>query len=211
MTIKMVKTSALCCLLFSALISQTSLAKSPSFTYLEAEYVASGEFEITDGNLSVAVDMDGFALNASVELGILLLQASRFELESDEIFGANLEDSISTIAIGLTFELPQTAIYGLVRGRRDELSLRGAGFDEDEDGNSAGVEAGVRFNVTDRFELNANIGLPDLEDGTSYGVGAQFYLTKNLGLTLDYSSIEIEDEELSATFDTTSIGIRYNF
>lgn len=207
----MVKASALCCLIFSLFLGQVALAKSPSFTYLEAEYIASGEFEITDGNLSVAVDMDGFALNASAELGIILLQASRFELESDEILGANLEDSISTIAIGLTFELPRTAIYGLVRGRRDELSLTGAGFDEDEDGNSAGVEAGVRINVTDRLELNANIGLPDLEDGTSYGVGAQFYLTKNLGLTLDYSSIEVEDEDLSATFDTTSIGLRYNF
>jgi len=191
-------------------ISQAAHADSPTFTYLELEYIAAGDFEITDGNLSAEVDLDGFAVNASVELGIFLLQASRFELESDEVLGSNFEDSISTIAVGLTFEFPQTAIYGLIRGRRDELTLRGV-FNEEADGNSAGAEAGVRFNLTDRFELNANVGIPDFGEGTSFGVGAQFNLTKNLGLTFDYSSLEIEDDELEASFDTTSVGLRFNF
>ena len=198
--------------LLGLILNSTASADSPSFTYVEAEYIASGDFEVSRNALSASVDMDGFALNASAELGIFLIQASRFELESEELFGSNLEDSISTLAVGLTFELPQTAVYGLIRGRRDELSLRSDVFDDiEEDGNSVGVEAGVRVNLTDRFELNANIGSPGLDEGTSYGVGAQFYLTKNIGLTFDYSSIEIEEDELTATLDTSSIGIRYNF
>ena len=191
--------------------SAIAVADSPSFTYVELEYIAAGDFKVSDDQLSVALDMDGYALNASVELGIFLLRASRFELQTEQIFDANLKDSISTIAVGLTFELPRTSVYGLVRGRRDELSLRGGGFNEDEQGNSIGIEAGVRINITDRFEINANLGAPALDEGNSFGVGAQFYLTKNLGLTVDYSSIEIEDDSVAAEFDTTSIGLRYNF
>ena len=201
----------ICLLCISLACSNVAFAKSPSFTYLELEYIAAGDFEISDGQLSVAVDMDGFALNASAELGILLLQASRFELESEEILGSNLDDSISTIAIGLTFELPQTAIYGLIAARRDELSLTGGGFDENVDGTSVGVEGGVRVNLTDRFEINAKVGLPDLDEGSSYGVGAQFYITKNFGITFDYSSLEVEDENIRAKFNTSSIGLRYSF
>ena len=191
--------------------SASAMADSPSFTYVELEYIAAGDFKVSDDQLSVTLDTDGYALNASVELGIFLLQASRFELKTEQIFDANFEDSISTIAVGLTFELPQTSVYGLIRGRRDELSLRGGGFNENEQGNSVGIEAGVRVNITDRFEINANLGTPALDEGSSFGVGAQFYLTKNLGLTVDYSSIEIEDDDLAAEFDTTSIGLRYNF
>jgi hypothetical protein len=196
---------------FVSLAPTTAFADSPSFTYIEAEYIAGGDIEVADGSLSASLDVDGFAINASVELGIFLLQASRFELESDELLGAQLEDSISSIAVGVTFALPKTAVYGLIRGRRDELSLRGAGLEEEEDGNSVGLEAGVRFNVTDRFELNANIGSPALDEGTSYGVGAQFYVSKNLGLTVDFSSIEIEEKDITANLDITSIGLRYNF
>jgi hypothetical protein len=152
--------------------NQTAFAESPSVTYVELEYTAAGDFEVSRDTLSANVDLDGFAVNAGVELGIFILQASRFELESEELLGSRCEDSISTIAVGLAFELPQTQLYGLVRGRRDELSLSGI-FNEEE-ANSVGVETGVRFNVTDRFEINANIGSPAIDEGTSYGFGAQF-------------------------------------
>jgi len=195
----------------AALFSTNSNADSPTFTYVELEYIANGDFAVSNDDLSVDLGLDGYALNLSVELGIFLLQASRFELESGEILNSNLKDSISTVAAGLTFELPLMNLYGLARARRDELSLVGGGFEEDESGTSLGFEAGLRVNLTDRFELNANIGKPDLEEGTSYGLGAQFYLTDNIGITLDFSSIEVEDGDLKAEFDTTSIGLRYNF
>ena len=100
-----------------------------------------------------------------------------------------------------------------MRARRDELSLVGGGFDEDETGNTAGFEVGARFNLTDRLEINANIGKPALDEGSAFGVGAQFFITDNIGITLDFNSIEVEDEDedLRAEFDTTSIGLRYNF
>lgn len=199
------------CAISALFISTQSFAKPPSFTYVGVEYVASGDFNVTDGLLSVDVDTDGFALNASVELGIFFLQASRLELESDEILGGTLEDSITTLAVGLTFELPQTQVYGLIRGRRDELSLQGGGFNEDEDFGLLGAEVGVRFNLTDRFELNANLGRPSADEGNSFGAGAQFFITDNLGITLDYRTIEAEDDGIEAEFDTTSIGVRFTF
>jgi len=153
------------------LINGTAQADSPSFTYVELEYVAAGDIELSDGGLSASVDLDGFALNASLELGILLLQASRFELESDAIFGSELQDNISTIAVGLTFELPKTAVYALVRGRNDDVSISGGLFNEDDDLSSVGIEAGARINLTDRFEINANVGRPSVDAGTSSGVG----------------------------------------
>lgn len=201
--------------LFGALaLSAPAIADSPSFTYIELEYIAAGDFEISDGSLSASVDMDGFALSGSAELGIFLLQASRFELESETLFDSRLEDSISTLAVGLTFELPQTAVYGLVRARRDDLSVRGSlgGLvDEALEEDSVGLEAGVRVNLTDRFEVNANFGSPALDEGTSYGFGAQFFITKNLGINLRYSAIEVSDDDLEADLETTSASLRFTF
>lgn len=204
---------ALFCAILLMFCNTASFADSPTFTFVELEYIANGDFSVSDESLSVNLGLDGYALNVSAELGIFLLQASRYELQSSKILDSNLEDSISTVAVGLTFELPQTNVYALVRGRRDELSLVGGGFDEDETGNTLGFEAGARINLTDRLEINANIGKPALDQGSSYGVGAQFYITKNIGITLEFSSIQVEDEDedLKAEFDTTSIGLRYNF
>lgn len=198
-------------LLLAVFYSATSYADSPTFSYIELEYIATGDFAVSDDNLDVELGLDGYALNIGAEFGIFLLQASRFELQSSKILGANLEDNISTIAFGLTLEFPRTNIYGLVRGRRDQLSLTGGGFKEDASGTSIGFEAGARVNLTDRFEVNANIGKPALDKGSSYGLGAQFFVTDNLGITLDLSSIELQDSGLRANFDTTSIGLRYNF
>lgn len=193
-------------------ISNIAKADSPSFSYVEFEYVANGDFKISDGELSVDVGTDGFALNASLELGIFFIQAGRFELESDEVLDSRFEDNISTLALGMTFELPRTQIYGLIRGRNDELSLRSPLVDdEDEDLSSVGFEAGARINVTDRFELNANIGTPGLDEGTSIGAGAQFFITDNLGLTLNFRSIEVEEDNIEAEFTTTSLGLRFSF
>lgn len=186
-------------------------AESPSFSYIEFEYIASGEIDISDGSLSASVDMEGFALNASLELGIFFAQVARFELESDTVFDSTLEDSISTLALGVTFALPQTALYGLVRARNDDLSIRGGLFDDDIDGTSIGAEVGARINITDRLELNANIGKPSFDAGSSFGVGAQFRVTEHFGLTFDFNSIEIEEDDAAAQFDTTSIGIRFSF
>ena len=146
----------ICLIIFST----NSYADSPTFTYAEVEYITNGDFFVSDDDLTVDLGLDGFALNLSAELGIILIQASRFELESSQILGSNLEDNISTFALGLTFEFPRTSVYGLARVRRDELSLVGGGFDEDEQGTTIGFEAGVRFNLTNSIELNANLGRP---------------------------------------------------
>jgi hypothetical protein len=192
-------------------LSSFAMAKSPSFTYVEAEFVTSGSFEISDGNLSVDVDTDGFAVTGSLELGIFFVQASRFELDGDTLFDTELEDSISAIAAGLTFELPRSQAYGLVRVRRDEFSVSGPLVDEEDDLTFFGVEAGIRVNLTDRFEVNGNIGLPSADEGTSFGVGAQFFITNNLGITANFRRIEAEDSGIEAEFDTTSIGLRWSF
>jgi len=194
------------------ILSWQSYAQSPSFTYVEAELISSGSIGVTEGNLGVDVDLSGFAIGGSIELGLIFLQASRFELDSDDLLlGSNIEDSISTLAVGVAFDLPRTKLFGLVRARRDELSLTGSVLEEDADVAFVGLEAGVRFNLTDRVELNANIGVPSTEAGNSFGVGAQFFVTNNIGLTLDFNSIEAEEDDISVDFDTTSIGVRYSF
>ncbi len=203
--------------IFSASIVNTkvALADSPSFTYIGTEYIASGDFSASSGSLSADVGLDGFALNASVELGIFFLQASRFELESDDLLegnvSGNIEDSISTVAAGLTFELPRSQLYGLIRARRDEIEANVAGFSEDADGTTLGAEAGARVNLTNRLEINAYAGIPSTDAGLSYGLGAQFFITNNIGLTFNINSIELEEDDVEAQFDTTSIGLRLSF
>ena len=205
------KTHLYCILLL--ILSCQAHAKSPSFTYVEAELISSGDIDVTDGSLSADIDLDGFALAGSVELGLVFLQASRFELESDDLLvGSNIDDSISTLAVGLAFDLPRTKIFGLIRARRDELSLSGGIFDEDADVNFVQLEAGVRFNVTDRFEINGNIGfVPATESGESFGIGAQFFITDHFGITLDFNTLSAEEDDIELDFDTSSIGLRYTF
>lgn len=202
---------SLCCALFLVLSSQV-YAKDPSFTYVEAQLISSGDIDVSDGNLSVNVDLDGFSLNGSVQLGWVILQASRFELDSDELLGGSIEDSITTVAAGLAFGgLPRTKFFALVRARRDELSLNSSFLEEEEDLVSAGIEAGVRFNVTDWLELNANIGRPSVDVGDSFGLGAQLFVTEHLGITFNYNTIDAEEDDINFSFDTTSIGVRYSF
>ena len=191
--------------------SVTAMADSPSFTYIGAEYVPSGEIEVQDGSLKFNLDASGYAIHASVELGIFFIQASRTELESDKtFFGIKAEDTSSTLAAGLTFELPQTQIYGLVRGRYDEFELSGLRDDKD-DGGIIGGEVGVRINVTNFLEINANVGKPSTDEGSSYGIGAQFFVSEHVGITFDLRSIEADQDDIKAKFDTTSIGLRYTF
>ena len=191
--------------------SANAMADAPSFTYIGAEYVPSGDIELQDGGLSVSLDSSGYALHASVELGIFFIQASRTELESNiEILGIRAEDTSSTLAAGMTFELPQTQIYALVRGRYDEFKLSGLRNDED-DGGIIGGEVGARINVGKFLEINANVGKPSTDEGKSYGIGAHFFITDHFGITLDLRSIEAEQDDIEAKFDTTSVGLRYTF
>ena len=190
---------------------QSSLAKTPSFTYIEAEFVTSGNFEVSADSVSVDVDTDGFAITGSLELGIFFIQASRFELDGDALFDTEIEDNISSLAGGITFELPRTQLFGLVRVRRDELRAQNALIDEDADLTFIGVEVGARVNLTDRIEINGNLGVPSTEEGTSFGIGGQFFITDHLGITANFRRIEAEDSGIEAEFDTTSIGLRWSF
>ena len=113
------KKLSLLTILLCSFFSAASYAESPSFTYVELEYIANGDFKVSDGSLTVDVGLDGYALNASAELGIFLIQASRFELESDTVLNSNLEDSITTLAVGLTFELPKTCLLYTSPSPRD--------------------------------------------------------------------------------------------
>lgn len=195
------------------IVSSNALAAPPSFTYIGAEYIPSGEIEVVDGSLRFNVDATGYAINGSAELGIFFIQASRTELESeDDLFGLKAEDSSTSLALGLTFELPQTQVYGLIRGRYDEFEASlGDLINEEDDGGIIGGEVGIRINVTNFLEINANAGKPSTDEGTSYGFGAQFFVTQNLGITVDLRSIEAEQDDIRAKFETTSVGLRYTF
>lgn len=193
------------------LIGTNSHAETPSFTYVGAEYVANGKLSASRGSLSAELDTSGFAINGSLELGIFFLQASRLELDNDDILNIESDSSITSAAFGLTFELPQTQLYGLVRAQQAELSVNGGGFNDEVDGTVAGFEVGARVNLTDRFEINANIGKPSSDTGNSFGIGAQFFVTDNIGVTLNFNKLEAEEDDIKAEFDTTAIGVRYTF
>jgi len=106
------------------LVSANLRAEAPSFSYVGAEYVASGSFKASSGSLSADLDSNGFAVNGSLELGVFFIQASRLELDNDEVLGIESDSSFTSAAIGLTFELPQTQVYGLVRAQQAEQSAR---------------------------------------------------------------------------------------
>ena len=106
---------------FFCSFSISAFADSPRFTYIEAEYVASGDLDMTNGVISASADLDGVAITGSLELGILILQASRFKLDGDATLNTELEDSTATIVLGLSVELANTQRYDLVRAHQNEL------------------------------------------------------------------------------------------
>ena len=133
------------------------------------------------------------------------------ELDNDDILTIESDSTITSAAFGLTFELPQTQVYGLVRAQQAELSVNGGGFSDSIDETIAGVEVGARVNITDRFEVNANLGRPGGDVGTSYGIGAQFFVTDNIGITVNFNNTEAEEDDIKAEFETTAIGVRFTF
>ena len=143
-----------------------------------------------------------------MSVGILIISHDGI---GDALFDTDIEDDISALAAGLTFELPRTQLYGLIRVRQDQLRARSAFFDEEDDLTFFGVEVGGRVNLTDRFEINGNVGVPSSDEGSSFGIGAQYFITDHLGVTANFRRIEAEDSGIEAEFDTTSIGLRWSF
>jgi len=118
---------------------------------------------------------DGFELKGSLEIFFnLFLQASYAKLSDDSDF--------DQYGLGLGWHFPvgdRVDLFGILAWSKAEID--GGGVDEDEDGMTA--EAGARFWLTPKIELNGQVEWADIDESdTGVGVGARYYLIDMLSL-----------------------------
>ena len=199
--------------LLGLLALNNSHAESPSFTYIQATKFVDGDLYYKDGSrFDVKSELDGYSLKGSFELGIFFAQVAQEKFKSDDFHGASIENTSSNVGFGLTFELPFSQLYAMLKGRKDTLEVSSSviSYTQEDDKYSLGYEMGGRVNLG-RLELSANVGRPEYNKGKSYGLGAQLKITDNLGIIVEHRLLEIKDKNDRAEFESTQAGIRLSF
>jgi hypothetical protein len=147
-----------------------------SYTYIEANYLWA-DYDGFDDSL------DGWEARASFEIPLgIFLQATYSQLSGDA--------DVDTWRFGAGWHLPigqKLDVYGLLSatGQDIEADL------EDEDDASIAAEAGARFLLGEKIELNGRILWSDLEESdTTLGAGGRFYFSDawSVGLNADFGN-----------------------
>ncbi len=103
----------------------------------------------------------------------------------------------------------QTVLYGLAEFARIKID---GGGSESESG--FGLHAGLQYNMTEAFGLNARIGyvdIGDFGDGVEFLVGASFEFSKPFGAFIDYRVTQLDGDFGDVDLDDFRVGIRFTF
>jgi hypothetical protein len=166
-----------------------------SYSYAEIAYDES-DFDLGGGG---DIDGDGITLSGSFEINEDWHAYASYGM-ADLDFGIDVD----TLAIGAGYRYPlqdDLDIYGRVLYINSEADLPGPG-DADEDG--LGLQARLRFRVTDEFEVEGGIQHTDVGDSdTSLQAMARYHFNESFsaGIALTFAG------------DTDAFGInaRYSF
>ena len=188
-------------LLASAFLAPTvSQAQEPSttppfsYSYVEVAYEES-DFDFGAGDISG----DGIGLSASYAINEDWHAFAAYG-NSDLDFGIDVD----TWAIGAGYRYPLRSdldAYGRILYLNTEVDVPGAG-DIDEDG--LGVQARLRFRVSDVFEVEGGIQHIDVvESDTSLQASARYHFTRNLSAGIGLT--------FAGDTDGISVNARYSF
>ncbi|KKO05438.1 outer membrane beta-barrel protein [Pseudohongiella sp.] len=183
-------------LLFAGLMAPgLALADANEYSYVEVAYLQ-GE--------SAGIEVDGFGINASLEIVDRILAVASFTdlgLDDDSP-GNDFDGDIQSFGLGYIFGRNETAsVYGTasyieydVRGRLGLGRLGAFTFDEDSEG--ARFELGARMNISPEAEFFVAVKHTDLGAGdneTVPGVGLEYEFLPALSGTLTYERNSDED------------------
>lgn len=160
-----------------------------SYTFVEANYLWT-DLDAIDESL------DGWEVRASLELFLnFFVQGSYAQVKDQE------DLHLYRVGLGWHFDLGNTLdVYGIVSAAGVELEDSVNNFDED----GLAAEAGARFLLTDKLELNGRGLWEDIEDSeVGAGLGARWYLTHALSIGVNADSID--------STETYAAGIRFQF
>ena len=206
----------------AAMLPFSALAESPDYTYLEADYIITGDAE----SAGMEDDYDGFELGGSVALTpdfFLAADYSTLSLDesgSDEEFlslGAGINGPLTTGANAVD-------AYGMLT--YENLDEEDSSFEAD----GFGLTGGLRVMATPMFEINPYISYLDYGsvdgapaganvemDGWRFGINGLYSVNEQFAVTAGYRTTRLElsaDGGGSADLDFESelrLGARFYF
>ena len=173
----------------------TAFADAPNYSTVEFGYMS---IKIDDGPTP-----DGNFIDGSAELNKnIFVEAGHSAVKkkiSNYYYSETLEQKITYLGLGVKQDInDSTSLYGNLDVIKVDMG------DEDDDGSL--VEAGIRSNVTNNFELFASLLSAKAFDdsATELGIGAAFMFTPNVGLAL--RTAQDDDKNVTST-----LGVRFAF
>jgi len=206
---------------FTASAAPNDQPGAPSYTYFQGDYIPDGSLEGTSN------DYDGFGFEGSAAITNHVFVNGRYDrLDVDN---SRTDVNRGSVGIGLNdfydYGGPQgtgVGYYGTVSYER--LGLRNVRGSDDATGTGFGVDAGLRWMVDPRVEINPHGGYVDYgsvsgdgvnygsPDGWRYGVRTLGYLSDNVALSAEYSATEYDIGNQGLDFDNEiRVGARYAF
>ncbi len=191
-------------------VVEQAAAAVPGYNYAELAY-GTGDLDISVSGLgSVDIDQDGFELEGSFSLEDLLwIFASYADLSGDEQ-GVDLDIETVGLGLGVIFKPGEsTAIDVSVIFRKDEVSALGLPADVE----GLGAAAGVRANITPRFELFGRLGYlsEDYEGAIIADLGAIWNINDRFGISASYERLEYDEQGVELQLNQFQLGARVKF
>ncbi|MDT0619760.1 hypothetical protein RM531_14880 [Salinisphaera sp. P385] len=203
-------------LLTTALLASplTVLAAQSDYTYIEGDFIATGEGEL-EGNFNntpIGVrgeeDYDGFGFKGSIDITPnLFIESAYDDIEVDD---GDSEFEFLSGGLGLRTAIGNNAnpldLYGVVTYESVDGRLLGADFEAD----GYGITGGLRWQASPQLEINPYISHLDYGeiddsdadlDGLRFGVDGVFNVNDVFALTAGYRMTKLEAEDSTGSID----------
>ena len=179
------------------LMSTTVMADSPDFTNLELSY-RDGDYGPTPDN-----DADGWRLDGSFAFN------DDFFIEgyygSNDLEGSRADLDSWGVGAGYILTPGQSVVWYATLGyRKEEVNQDFEGF---------GFGGGVRANISDDFELAAELGyyFGDYDGSFHYDLGGAWNVNERFAVTVGFEKREVGDTSPSVKLEQIYVGGRLNF
>ncbi len=197
-------------LLALAVLANTGIAAASdlSYNFVQGSYQQT-EVDLGDG---INLDLDGYGVTGSAELGDMFFITASFEDSSgdESLMGTQFDVDSEATTIGFGFHSAINDKLDFVAGvakTSADISVAVDGFGEFSDDTDAYLySVGLRGMAAESVELFASATYVDADEGetdTSFSIGGQYYLTQAFSLGLALQSADDSD--------TTALFARFSF
>lgn len=182
-------------------LAGTANASELSYSYVEASYINSDDF---DGNSTF--DYNGWGVRGSLALGDNFYLLGEYNVQSDKFFDTKVDFDTYEIGVGFHHGISEKVDFFADVSYADlKLNVKMPGFSSDVDDSGYTARAGVRCKFAEKFEgtaalLYRNRGI--FENDSSLLLGGHYKFTENFGLV---ASMDVDSES------AYSVGVRATF